>query len=88
MAAPAKSMTAAAGREMHHDHVALIRDLDRLRSIADALDDATPEHAAALIVEANPVVQEQVVEHERDDEGKRLSAAGEGSHARATASPP
>jgi len=60
---------AAIGREMHHDHVALIRNLDRLRTIADALDDATPERASALIMEANVVVQEQVVEHERDDEG-------------------
>ena len=64
-----RTIPAALGREMRHDHVALIRSLDRLRSIADALDDVTPEEAAPLIVEANAVVQEQVVEHERDDEG-------------------
>ena len=64
-----KSMTAAAGRELHRNHLALIGDLDRLRSIVDALDDATAERAAALIGEANQVVQEQVVAHERDDEG-------------------
>ena len=64
-----RSMTAAAGRELHRDHVALIGNLDRLRSIVDTLDDATPESSAALIVEANKVVQEQVVVHERDDEG-------------------
>src|SRR6266852_522377 len=64
-----KSMTAAAGRELHRSHLALIGDLDRLRSIVDALDDATAERAAALIAEANQVVQEQVVAHERDDEG-------------------
>ena len=64
-----KSMTAAAGRELHRNHLALIGDLDRLRSIVDALDDATAERAAALIAEANHVVQEQVVAHERDDEG-------------------
>ena len=64
-----RSMTAAAGRELHRDHVALIGNLDRLRSIVDTLDDATPESGAALIVEANKVVQEQVVVHERDDEG-------------------
>ena len=64
-----KSMTAAAGRELHRNHLALIGDLDRLRSIVDALDDATAERAAALIAEANQVVQEQVVAHERDDEG-------------------
>ena len=38
-----KSMTAAAGRELHHNHLALLRSLDRLRSIVDALDDAVPE---------------------------------------------
>ena len=64
-----KSMTAAAGRELHRNHLALIGDLDRLRSIVDALDDATAERAAVLIAEANQVVQEQVVAHERDDEG-------------------
>ncbi len=64
-----KSMTAAAGRELHRNHLALIGDLDRLRSIVDALDDATAESAAALIAEANQVIQEQVVAHERDDEG-------------------
>ena len=62
-------MTAAVGRELHRDHLALIGNLDRLRSIVDGLDDATPESGAALIAEANKVVQEQVVVHERDDEG-------------------
>ena len=64
-----RTIPAAVGREMHHDHVALIRGLDRLQTIADALDDAAPEDAAALIVEANTITQQQVVEHERDDEG-------------------
>jgi heavy metal translocating P-type ATPase len=64
-----RTIPASLGREMRHDHVALMFALDRLRSIADALDDATPENAGGLIVEANAVVQEQVVAHERDDEG-------------------
>lgn len=64
-----RSMTSAAGRELHRDHLALIGYLDRLRSIADGLDDATHENGAALIAEANKVIQEQVVAHERDDEG-------------------
>jgi heavy metal translocating P-type ATPase len=64
-----ESMTAAAGQELHRNHLALIGNLDRLRSIVDALDDAAAERAAALITEANQVVQEQVVAHERDDEG-------------------
>jgi hypothetical protein len=76
-------MMAAAGRELHRDHVALIGNLDRLRSIVDGLDDATPASGAALIVEANKVVQEQVVAHERDDEGNvypRLARILQESH--------
>jgi Hemerythrin HHE cation binding domain len=68
-ASTGKRMTAEAGRELHRNHVALIGSLDRLRSIVDALDDAVPEHAAALITEANRLVQDRVVVHERDDEG-------------------
>jgi len=64
-----RSMTAEVGRELHHNHVALIGNLDRLRSIVDALDDAVPERAATLIAAANRIVQDQVVVHERDDEG-------------------
>jgi Hemerythrin HHE cation binding domain len=64
-----RTIPEAVGRKMHHDHVALIRSLDRLRSIADALDDVAPGGAAVLIAEANAIVQAQVVEHERDDEG-------------------
>ncbi|MFH1344943.1 MAG: heavy metal translocating P-type ATPase [Pseudomonadota bacterium] len=64
-----RTMSAAAGRELHRDHLALIGHLDHLRSIVDALDDAAPEDAAALIAEANAVIQDQVVVHERGDEG-------------------
>jgi len=64
-----RTIPAAVGREMHHNHVALVRGLDRLRSIADELDEIAPENASALIIEANAIVQKQVVVHERDDEG-------------------
>ena len=64
-----RHITAEAGRELHRDHLTLISNLDRLRSIVDALDDASPTHGATLIAEANRLVQEQVVVHERDDEG-------------------
>ena len=64
-----RQIAAADGRHLHRDHLALIGNLDRLRSIADALDEATPENGAALIAEANRLVQQQVVAHERDDEG-------------------
>ena len=64
-----RHMPAEAGRQLHRDHLALIGHLDRLRGIVDALDDAGPESSAVLIAQANKVVQEQVVAHERDDEG-------------------
>lgn len=61
-------LPAGTGMELHHDHVALIRNLDRLRMIADALDDAAPESARSLLVEANQLVRQHVVAHERADE--------------------
>jgi heavy metal translocating P-type ATPase len=64
-----RRIAVADGHELHRDHQALICHLDRLRSIADALDDAISDAGAALIVEANKLVQDQVVAHERDDEG-------------------
>ena len=64
-----RHITAEAGRELHRDHLTLISNLDRLRGIVDALDDASPAHGATLIAQANRLVQEQVVVHERDDEG-------------------
>jgi soluble P-type ATPase len=56
-------------RELRLEHVALNRSLDRLRAIADALDDATSESAPTLIAEANDLVRQNVVAHEREDEG-------------------
>ncbi|MCG2641313.1 heavy metal translocating P-type ATPase [Bradyrhizobium sp. GCM10023182] len=61
-------ISAEQGLALHHDHLALFKDLDRVRRIVDALDDATPESAAALIVEAQRLVQSSVVMHEREDE--------------------
>jgi heavy metal translocating P-type ATPase len=66
---PGPRIAAEDGHELYRNHLALLGSLDRLRSIVDALDDAGPERGAALIIEANRLVQEQVVEHERDDEG-------------------
>ena len=54
---------------LRDDHTVLGRGLDRLRSIADALDDSSLDGVATLVSEANDVVQQQVVVHERDDEG-------------------
>jgi soluble P-type ATPase len=55
---------------LRHDHQALEADLDRLRTITDALDAAAPDRAAALIIEAETIVRERIVVHERDDEAK------------------
>jgi heavy metal translocating P-type ATPase len=62
-------ISAEDGRELHRSHLSLIRELDRLRAIVDALDDTEPAHGASLITEANRLVQQYVVAHERDDEG-------------------
>ena len=62
---------------LRHDHSTLERSLDRLREIADALDDANPANALALIREADTLVQKTVVEHEHMDEASlfpKLSA--------------
>jgi hypothetical protein len=48
----------------------LEQKLDRLREIADALDDAGGETAAALIAEADAIVSEQIAPHERSDESE------------------
>jgi len=62
-------MSAADGLELHRSHQSLIRELDRLRAIVDGLDEAETAHAASMIAEANRLVQQYVVAHERDDEG-------------------
>ena len=53
---------------LREDHHTLERGLNRLREIADALDDASGERAVSLVAEANGIVQHAVVEHEREDE--------------------
>jgi hypothetical protein len=63
-----ETMQPAASRALRQDHLDLETTLNRLREIADALDDATAEQAVLLIVEANHLVSGKIVEHERDDE--------------------
>ncbi len=63
-----RTMPAAAARALREDHQRLETGLDRLRAIADALDDATPTAAVALIGEAGRIVAGEVVAHEREDE--------------------
>ena len=59
--------------DLHARHRVLDQQLDRLRAIADALDDAGSESAHSLIREANGLVQSRVVEHERSDEASLQS---------------
>ena len=71
--APARqsAATALSSREagaLGHDHEVLGQSLERLRTIADALDESDPSRAVALIAEANGLVARTIVEHERDDE--------------------
>jgi hypothetical protein len=61
-------MPAMADTALRLDHVRPEAALDHLREIADALDHSDPEHAAMLIREADKIVAEQIVEHERNDE--------------------
>jgi heavy metal translocating P-type ATPase len=62
------SMSSATATDLRQEHEHLDATLDRLREIADGLDDAEPTAAMALICEANQVVGHQIVEHERADE--------------------
>jgi heavy metal translocating P-type ATPase len=62
------TMPAATARALREDHERIDPTLDRLREIADALDDAEPSAAVTLIAEANQLVAGRVVAHEREDE--------------------
>jgi len=62
------TIQASAAQALQDDHEALSRGLNRLRELADALDDAQPLAAVSLISEANRIVGEEIVEHERNDE--------------------
>jgi soluble P-type ATPase len=63
-----QAMSAATVRALRKDHERLEVALDRLRAIADALDDADPAAAVSLITEANAIIAKQIVAHEREDE--------------------
>ena len=62
---PMPSATATALRQEHEQIDAA---LDRLREIADALDDAESTAAVKLILEANQLVTGRIAQHERADE--------------------
>jgi heavy metal translocating P-type ATPase len=62
-----KTMKASVARALQEDHHDQGSSLERLREIADALDEASPERAVELIEEADRLVTE-IVKHERNDE--------------------
>jgi heavy metal translocating P-type ATPase len=62
------TMQATAAHALRQEHQIIEGALDRLREIADALDEAEPAHSVALIGEANKLVARVIVEHERQDE--------------------
>ncbi len=62
------AMSSGAAAALREEHERLDAVLDRLREIADALDNAERADAVALITEANDLVARTVVAHERADE--------------------
>jgi len=65
-----QTMPAATATTLRQDHERIESGLDRLREIADALDDAEGLTAVTLISEANKIIERQIVKHEREDETK------------------
>jgi cation transport ATPase len=63
-----KKMPAKAGTALRLDHERVEAALDHLREIADVLDSCDTDHAAKLILEADRIVEQEVVAHERKDE--------------------
>jgi heavy metal translocating P-type ATPase len=63
-----RAMPAATATALRQDHERMDAELNRLREIADALDDAAGAPAVALISEANAIIARQIVKHEREDE--------------------
>jgi heavy metal translocating P-type ATPase len=63
-----RRMPATDGTALRLDHERMEAALDHLREIADALDDPEADCAARLILDADRIVEEQIVQHERNDE--------------------
>lgn len=61
-------LPAPMARALGQEHRLLELELDKLRSISDALDDASGQGAVDLILSAHGIVEESVVAHEREDE--------------------
>ncbi|MBV1705932.1 MAG: heavy metal translocating P-type ATPase [Hyphomicrobiales bacterium] len=66
----ARPLEGAEASRLQGEHERLGRSLDRLRAIADALDDATGPPARKLVADANAIVADDIVTHERADESE------------------
>jgi heavy metal translocating P-type ATPase len=62
------ALPATLARTLRGEHRALELELDCLRAITDALDDAGPQQAVDLIARAHTIVDQAVVAHEQADE--------------------
>jgi heavy metal translocating P-type ATPase len=67
-AARSRKMPEKAGTALRLGHQRIETALDHLREIADALDHCNGDRAAALMTEADSIIAEQIVQHERSDE--------------------
>jgi soluble P-type ATPase len=65
-----RRMPAATAGSLQADHTQMEPTLDRLREIADALDQAEAASAVAMISEADRIVAAEIVPHEQDDESE------------------
>jgi hypothetical protein len=63
-----RKMPDATAVTLRSDHERMGSMLDRLREIADGLDNADTAHAAGLICEADRIVSDRIIRHEREDE--------------------
>jgi len=67
-AAGHRKMSATSATALRSGHEKMESSLDRLREIADSLDAATGAEAVTLISEADQIISDRVIAHERDDE--------------------
>jgi heavy metal translocating P-type ATPase len=63
-----RSMTPDDAEALRGEHRGVEKGLDRLRDIANALEDVSPADGAAMIREANAIVADTIVAHEKTDE--------------------
>ena len=63
-----RSMAPSDAEALRDEHRGVEKSLDRLRDIADALEDASASEGAAMIREANAIVADTIVTHEKADE--------------------